>query len=263
MLSNYRINEQTLLELFAVESELLSSTNPSTFSIGASKVPRISLRPVMLAGLSAVALQASAVAGETATLSVTIKNVATDKTLKLPDGMTAAAPIAPGAYAVVTDGVKPFELGKPAVAGLESLAEDGNAEAFIARLNATKGVRDAGMFVPGQAFDVMAQPGDRLVFATMFVQSNDLFLAPDPKGIALFDAAQKPCRAMKTAAVKLWDAGAEKNEAPGVGPDQAPRQTMANSGPEERGVVQPVENVHDGFAYPPIAEVVKLTVAAQ
>lgn len=226
-------------------------------------MPRISLRHLVLAGLSVMALQASAFAAETATLSVTIKNVATDKTLKLPDGMTAPAPIAPGAYAVVTDGVMPFALGKPAVPGLESLAEDGNAEAFIARLKATKGVRDAGLFVPGQAFDVAAQPGDRLVFATMFVQSNDLFLAPDPRGIALFDAARKPVSGDETAAVKLWDAGTEKNEAPGVGPDQAPRQKMANSGPEEHGVVQPLADVRDGFAYPPVAEVVEVTVAAR
>ena len=226
-------------------------------------MPRISLRHALLAGLSAVALQAGAAAGKSATLSVTIKNVATDKTLRLPDGTTTAAPIAPGAYAIVTDGVRPFELGKPAGGGLESLAEDGNAEAFIARLQATKGVRDAGMFVPGQAFEVTAQPGDRLVFATMFVQSNDLFLAPDPRGIALFDAAQKLVSGDKTAAVKMWDAGTEKNEAPGAGPDQAPRQKMANSGADEHGVVQPVEDVRDGFAYPPVAEVVKVTVAAQ
>lgn len=223
-------------------------------------MPRISLRHFVLAGLSAVALQAGAAASETATLSVTIKNVATDKTLKLPDGSTTAAPIAPGAYAIVADGVQPFELNKPAgTGGLESLAEDGNAEAFIAHLQGIKGVREAGMFVPGQAFEVTARPGERLVFATMFVQSNDLFLAPDPRGIALFDATKKPVSGDETAAVRLWDAGTEKNEAPGIGPDQAPRQKMANSGPAEHGVVRPV---HDGFAYPAVADVVNVTVRA-
>ena len=219
---------------------------------------RISLRQVVMAGLSAVALQTAAAASEPSTLSVTIKNVATDETLKLPDGSTTIAPIAPGAYAVVADGVQLFHRNMAAGgSGLESLAEDGNAEAFIAHLKATKGVREAGLFVPGQAFDVKARPGERLVFATMFVQSNDLFLAPDPKGIALFDAAKKPVSGDETAAVKLWDAGTEKNEAPGVGPDQAPRQKMANSGPDEHGVVGPV---HDGFTYPDVAEVVQITV---
>ncbi|HZF36896.1 MAG TPA: spondin domain-containing protein, partial [Candidatus Angelobacter sp.] len=153
-----------------------------------------SSRYLALTALSAFALHAAAAAAsETATLSVTIKSVATDKTLKLPDGSTAIAPIAPGAYAVVADGVQVFHRNKAAgTDGLESLAEDGNAEAFIAHLQGIKGVREAGLFVPGQAFEVTARPGERLVFATMFVQSNDLFLAPGPRGIALFDAAKKP-----------------------------------------------------------------------
>jgi len=221
-----------------------------------------SSRYLALTALSAFALHAgAAAASETATLSVTIKSVATDKTLKLPDGSTAIAPIAPGAYAVVADGVQVFHRNKAAgTDGLESLAEDGNAEAFIAHLQGIKGVREAGLFVPGQAFEVTARPGERLVFATMFVQSNDLFLAPDPRGIALFDAAKKPVSGDETAAVRLWDAGTEKNEAPGVGPDQAPRQKMANSGPDEHGVVRPV---HDGFTYPPVADVVNVTINAE
>jgi len=223
---------------------------------------RVSSRYLALTALSALALHAgAAMASEPTTLSVTIKSVATDKTLKLPDGGTAIAPIAPGAYAIVADGVEIFHRNAAAGAGgLESLAEDGNAEAFIAHLQSVKGVREAGMFVPGQAFEVKAQPGERLVFATMFVQSNDLFLAPDPRGIALFDAARKPVSGDETAAVKLWDAGTERNEAPGVGPDQAPRQKTANSGPDEHGVVRPVQ---DGFAYPSVAEVVQVTIKAE
>lgn len=101
-------------------------------------------------------------------LSVTIKSVAMDKTLKLPDGSTTIAPIAPGAYAVVADGVQVLHRNKAAGSGgLESLAEDGNAEAFIAHLQGIKGVREAGLFVPGQAFEVTARPGERLVFATV------------------------------------------------------------------------------------------------
>src|SRR5579871_2868961 len=42
---------------------------------------------------------------------------------------------------------------------------------------------------PGQSYDfiVKAKPGDSLAFATMYGQSNDSFLGPDEKGIALFD----------------------------------------------------------------------------
>jgi len=38
------------------------------------------------------------------------------------------------------------------------------------------------MFVPGQAFTSAARPGNRLSFAAMFAQSNDLFLAPKAGG---------------------------------------------------------------------------------
>lgn len=222
---------------------------------------KIPFRHAAMAGLAAVSLQAGAAASETTTFAVTIKNVATPETLELPDGSTAAAPIAPGAYAIVADGVQPFELNRPAgTGGLEHLAEDGNAEAFIAHLRGTKGVREAGMFVPGQVFEVTAGPGERLVFATMFVQSNDLFLAPDPQGIALFDAAKPPSSGDATSEVRLWDAGTETNEAPGAGPNQAPRQKATNTGPEEHGVIR---QVHDGFTYPDVADVIQVTVEAR
>ncbi|MGH8247245.1 MAG: spondin domain-containing protein, partial [Gammaproteobacteria bacterium] len=180
----------------------------------------------------------TAMAADQATFTVTIKNVATDKTLRLPDGGTTGAPIAPGAYAIVEDGAMLFDRDKPAgTAGLQSLSEDGDAEALIASLKVMKGIREVGMFVPGQPFDVTAKPGERLVFASMFVQSNDLFFAPDPKGIDLFDTAKMPRSGEVAGDVMLWDAGTEVNEAPGAGPNQAPRQTAANTGPDENGVV--------------------------
>jgi hypothetical protein len=114
--------------------------------------------------------------------------------------------------------------------------------------------------VPGQPFEVTAKLGERLVFASMFVQSNDLFYAPDPKGIDLFEAAKKPVSADVTKEFTLWDAGTEVNEAPGVGPNQAPRQTAANTGPAENGIVHPV---NDGFTYPVVGEVIQVSVASK
>lgn len=203
----------------------------------------------------------TATAADQTAFTVTIKDVATDKTLRLPDGNTTKAPIAPGAYAIVDDGVMLFDEDKPAgSAGLESLAEDGNAEALVASLAAMKGVREAGIFVPGQPFEVTATPGERLVFASMFVQSNDLFFAPNPKGIDLFDAAKMAVSADVTKDIKLWDAGTEVNEASGVGPNQAPRQKAPNTGLAENGVVHPV---NDGFTYPAVGEVVQVSIASK
>ena len=190
-----------------------------------------------------------------------IKNVTADDTLKLPDGKASKAPIAPGVYAVVRNGFALFDQDKPAGKdGLEALAEDGNAEALVSALKGMKDVREAGMFIPGQPFKVMAEPGDRLVFASMFVQSNDKFYAPDPNGIALFDSMSAPVSGDWTKSIKLWDAGTEKDEAPGLGPNQAPRQPAANTGPAEE---EPVHAASDGFQYPPVSEVIQLTLQAK
>ena len=52
------------------------------------------------------------------------------------------------------------------------------------------------------------------------------------------------------------------NEEPGVGPNQAPRQTGPNTGPDENGSVLLISDVSDGFTYPAVADVIKVTVAA-
>jgi hypothetical protein len=201
-----------------------------------------------------------AIAATDGHFTVTIKNVATDMTLKLPDGSATRAPIAPGAYAVLEPGASAFEPGAPASGeALEHLAEDGNAEPLIDRLKSLPGVREAGLFVPGQPFEVTARPGERLVFLTMFVQSNDLFYAPAEGGIALFDADDKPVAGDATGRVRLWDAGTEVNEAPGAGPNQAPRQAKPDTGPDENGTVHPVA---DGFNYPEVNQVIAVTIAA-
>jgi hypothetical protein len=200
-------------------------------------------------------------AHEEAALAVRITSASTNATLKLPDGSTTNAPIAPGLYALVSDGFELFAEGQPAGdSGLERLAEDGNFEPLLEHVKGLHGVRDAGMFIPGQPFKVTARPGERLLFATMFVQSNDLFLAPDPAGLALFDASKRPIAGDRTAEVKLWDAGTELNEQPGAGRNQAPRQSAPNMGPAENGVVHAVD---DGFEYPAVGEVINIVIAAE
>lgn len=119
--------------------------------------------------------------------TVTIRNIANDTTLKLPDGGTANAPIAPGVYVVGKAPNVLFTPGGMADEALERLAEDGDFQPMLDKVVALKGLAAAGMFVPGQLFTFTASPGDCLQFATMFVQSNDLFFAPKSGGIALFD----------------------------------------------------------------------------
>jgi hypothetical protein len=94
----------------------------------------------------------------------------------------------------------------------------------------------------------------------MFGQSNDLFYAPKEEGIALFDASGKPVAGDITSQILLWDAGTEVNEEPGLGPNQAPLQPAPNTGPAEHGVVRPINEVKDGFHYPTVAEVLRVTI---
>lgn len=188
------------------------------------------------------------------TFTVTVENVSGPDTLKLPDGKALPAPIAPGAYAVFRQDSPLFTAGRKASSALERLAEDGATKDMEAAL---KGRPNSGVFAPGIAFEVTAKPGDKLSFATMFVQSNDWFYGPKDGAIALFNKYGKPLSGDVTVRVDLFDAGTEISEPPGVGPNQAPRQGTLNTGPSED---KPVRAVGHEFQVPPVAAVIKVTV---
>jgi len=186
-------------------------------------------------------------------------------------------PLSPGAYAVHTDAVQLFTVGQPAGAGIVGIAEDGAPGDLAASVMNLDGVSGGGAF--GQApiaptgpnadnqrytFTVEATPGDRLSFATMYIQSNDLFYATAPEGIALFDANGSPIQGVQL--VELYDAGSEGDQEPGAGLDQAPRQQGPNTGPDGEGLVALVTDTdgdgrpdNDGFSYAPTSEVIRVT----
>ena len=165
-----------------------------------------------------------------------------------------ATPFAPGVYLVQKKRSAPvFKNGYPNFDnGLEELAEDGSPGRLNSSLRRHPKVRSHGIFdtpvggagaapiFPGDAyeFSVSAGNNDRLNFATMFIQSNDLFIGPSDGGIPLFDRYGNPLEGDITDYIYLWDAGTEVNEEPGVGPNQAPRQSGPNTGLDENGVVQ-------------------------
>ncbi len=185
-------------------------------------------------------------------------------------------PFAPGAWIVQKKNSTPiFISGMPDFGdGLEALAEDGMPGMLNNSLGNHPKVRSNDMFntpvgaagpapiFPGEAYEfyITAKPKDYLNFATMFIQSNDLFVGPSENGIPLFDNSRNPIEGDVTGYLQLWDAGTEVNEEPGVGPNQAPRQSGPNTGPDENGVVQPV---NDGFDYPAVSEVIKVTITPQ
>ncbi|HEY0484164.1 MAG TPA: spondin domain-containing protein [Kofleriaceae bacterium] len=193
--------------------------------------------------------------------AIRVESVTGPQTLVLPNGTSTAAPISPGILAVATAENVLFRSGVAADgSGLQSLAEDGNPCPLVAHLARRDGVGDAEFMIPNLHYRVMAKPGDRLHFAVMFVQSNDLFYSFGPLGLALFNDARVPVSGDMTRYVALWDAGTESNEVPGLGADQAPRQSAPGVGTRERKPVQPIGEVHDGFTYPATENVVRITI---
>src|SRR6266436_5127775 len=71
---------------------------------------------------------------------VTIRNVATDSTLKLPNGSTVGAPIAPGVYVIAPRSNVLFASGSYADEALERLAEDGNFQPMLDKVTGLKGL---------------------------------------------------------------------------------------------------------------------------
>ena len=209
---------------------------------------------------------------ESQEFTVRIQNVSTTETLVIDDSTTAPVPLAPGSW-VLHSGANPlFTVGEvDRGLGLEEIAEDGNAsvfaDAFSMKMGTPNGIfttpvdsAGPGPLFPGAVyeFSFVAAPGVYLSLATMFVQSNDLFYAPDGNGIVLFDENGESISGDITDQFVLWDSGTEENEQPGVGENQAPRQSGPNTGPADSDST--VRLVTDGFTYPPASSVIRITI---
>jgi hypothetical protein len=185
------------------------------------------------------------------------------------------SPFSPGVWAVHRSDAKPiFTKNAPDyMEGLERIAEDGNPADLATSIIKKKGIKETGVYsipvgksssapiMPGEKFEFefKASHGERLSFASMLGQSNDIFISPGDIGIELFtkngavtgDVSEK---------IYLWDAGTEINEYPGAGINQAPRQLAPNTGPSESNPVKMIEEVNDGFSYPLPIDIIKVTI---
>lgn len=159
-----------------------------------------------------------------------------------------ATPLAPGVYASNRGAHRnPFYYFGRADwdNGLEELAEDGNP-AVLAEWLSGQVRGDSGAFTtpvggdgpaplfPGESyqFEVTSRPGDTVAVATMFVQSNDWFFGTNEWGLNLFRRG-RPLNGNITYNFALFDAGTEADQAPGFGPDQAPRQSGPDTGADD------------------------------
>jgi hypothetical protein len=190
-----------------------------------------------------------------ARFTVRIENISNPDGQVAKDGTKWPFALSPGLWVIHEREVRLYREGVPANSGLEEQAESGNAGVLIKNLetrehggqhgemlhgvfNTPVGANAPGPIGPGGAyeFSFSAKPGMRLSVLTMFGQSNDWFYAPKRQGIDLFTNG-KPLSSDITSHFMLYDAGTEKDEEPGVGPNQGPRQKDPNAGDPENGKV--------------------------
>ncbi len=187
-------------------------------------------------------------------------------TVTLESPADAPGPLSPGVYAIHQDGMPIFTASQADRGqGLEGIAEDGDPGALATTtgykvFNTPVGDAEPGPATPGKkyTFTFTAKPGDKLSFATMYVQSNDGFYAAGETGMDLFNG-NVAITGDVTDQVQLWDAGTEVNQEPVTGADQAPRQSGPNVGTSESEVIQLISARADGFNYP---NNIKVTIVA-
>jgi hypothetical protein len=190
--------------------------------------------------------------------TVRVENVSTPGGMTASNGQKFPFALSPGMFVLSEKSAALFTEGKPARPnGLEMQAEDGDPSGLVTSLmamhhssnlhgvfNTPVGVMAAGPIRPGDSygFTLTVAPGMKLFMTQMFGQSNDWFYAPGANGIALFDTRGNPVSGDITDQFYLWDAGTEKDEEIGIGPNQGPRQKGTNTGEDEKGVVHRVKD---------------------
>lgn len=209
---------------------------------------------------------------------VFVRNVSQPGTYTTSTGSALDVVFAPGVFQVHGEGAAWLSVGAEASPALERLAEDGDVtDALIeAQAPATVVAGSFGADVLGVSYGEAAikpgdfaqflfdaKTGDHLELGMMWAQSNDVFVATAPEGIALFDGAEP--RTGVTSLVSLWDAGTEINQEPGLGDAQAPRQPSPDYGAAEGGVVTSVTGNVDaaGFSYPPLSDTLQLEITVE
>ncbi|MGH2544752.1 MAG: spondin domain-containing protein, partial [Ardenticatenaceae bacterium] len=174
------------------------------------------------------------------TYTVTVQNTSAERG-------AIDTPLSPLFWAIHDATWQLFTPGSPDYGdGLEALAEDGIPDELVATYTGAPGTAAVGAagsapILTGDQIQFTVTPHAShpyLTLATMVVDSNDVFLAFGPGGVALLDSDGLPrpddeINADMARYLAAWDAGTEANEVPGVGPNQAPNQPAPNTGPSD------------------------------
>ena len=195
---------------------------------------------------------------ESTKFTIHVENISNPEGMTASNGQKFPFALSPGMFVLSEKNAALFTEGKAARKnGLEMQAEDGDPSGLVSALetmhhssnlhgvfNTPIGAMAAGPIRPGDSYEftVTAMPGMKLFMTQMFGQSNDWFYAPGANGIALFDAKGNALSGDITDQFYLWNAGTEKDEEIGIGPNQGPRQKGTNIGEDEHGVVYRVKD---------------------
>jgi hypothetical protein len=126
----------------------------------------------------------------------------------------------------------------------------------------------SGALGMGQAYEITFTAGknQKISFASMLGESNDWFFAPGAAGIALYDSNGTPISGDVTNQIKVYDAGTEIDQEPGVGDAVGPNQPAPDFGApdpsayvRELGMNVPLTN-GGTFALPEVADMIKVTL---
>lgn len=194
------------------------------------------------------------------------------------DNTGVTFPVSPGVWVVHDKGGYPlFTEGEVDYGdGLEAIAEDGDASVLGGNIASIDGVSDGAVFdtpeeassagpaKPGQKYKFSFEAGknESLSFVTMLAATNDVFVGTSDTGIPLFSSNGDPISGDVTNQLYLWDAGTEVNEQPAVGPNTVTNQLAVDTGIEEEEPVSLLSVVDDGYNYPPVNQVIKVTITS-
>jgi len=174
--------------------------------------------------------------------------------LRLSSSFTVFAPGVVYAFDSESDPV--FMEGEPMLAGsgIEEIAEDGNNGVMFdyitndlmlpaAKSNEMMPIGPGGSLT----FTLEVPEGYKLGYNTMFVFSNDWFLAHNNSGFSLFAEDGTPVSGYgATEKTYLFDAGTEVDQPVGFGPDQAPFQSGPNTGAaDDNNLIRRVMEIDD------------------
>ncbi len=191
------------------------------------------------------------------------------------DGTAYDLAFAPGLVVVHSPEFRLFAVGEASpYAELEALAEDGEPTRLATALGAEPDVHSTGFLQYTNEVDYEAAPmgpgasayttadiaaDQRFSVLFMYGQSNDVIIAG--LGLAAFDPERAALDVDLASSFHFYDLGTELNQEPGVGADQAPRQSAPGEGAAEDVPVEQIIGTDDeGYTYPESAELLSLAL---